>query len=233
MRRAMAFLTPLGGARAPHPSMVAWFPVVGVGIGAAVGGVWWAAARVWAPAVAGAVALTADLALTGLLHIDGLIDTADGLLPHLPRQRRLAVMAEPTVGAFGVAAGAAVLLLRFAAFATMRPNVGTVVAIWCMSRTVMAVTTGAVPYARDEGGLATEMIGAGWRGVAIYGVLVASVVAWIAAGWRADAAVAACAVAGAGVIALGWRRLGGFTGDVVGAAGVVGETVALLVAAAK
>jgi cobalamin synthase len=29
------------------------------------------------------------------------------------------------------------------------------------------------------------------------------------------------------------RRLGGFTGDVLGAAGVVGETVGLIVAAAK
>jgi adenosylcobinamide-GDP ribazoletransferase len=32
---------------------------------------------------------------------------------------------------------------------------------------------------------------------------------------------------------LSWRRIGGFTGDVLGAAGVVGETVGLLILAAR
>ena len=40
-------------------------------------------------------------------------------------------------------------------------------------------------------------------------------------------------VAGAGVVAFARHRLGGFTGDVLGAAGIVGETVGLLVAAAR
>jgi cobalamin synthase len=40
-------------------------------------------------------------------------------------------------------------------------------------------------------------------------------------------------VAMAGVVALAQRRIGGFTGDVLGAAGVVGETVGLLVLAAR
>ena len=35
------------------------------------------------------------------------------------------------------------------------------------------------------------------------------------------------------VVVLAHRRIGGFTGDVLGAAGVVGETVGLLVLAAK
>ena len=45
--------------------------------------------------------------------------------------------------------------------------------------------------------------------------------------------MAAGAVAAAGVIALARHQLGGFTGDVLGAAGIVGETVGLLVAAAR
>ena len=40
-------------------------------------------------------------------------------------------------------------------------------------------------------------------------------------------------VAAGGVVLFGRRRIGGFTGDILGAAGVVGETVALIVAAAK
>ena len=90
----------------------------------------------------------ADLGLTGMLHLDGLADTADGLLPHLTRERRLEVMREPTVGAFGVGAVVIVLLGRFAVFATLRPAPLLVAALWCTSRTAMAAVVDRVPYAR-------------------------------------------------------------------------------------
>jgi cobalamin synthase len=45
--------------------------------------------------------------------------------------------------------------------------------------------------------------------------------------------LAAAIVAAAGVLLLAWRRVGGFTGDVLGASGLAGETVGLLVAAAR
>src|SRR5205085_203816 len=123
MRRALAFLTPIGGAVPPSPDAVRWFPIAGLLIGLAVGGVWWGAAQFWSPAVAAALAVVADLALTGMLHMDGLVDSADGLLPHLDRERRLAVMSEPTVGAFGVVVAVAVLLLRWVALASMSADV--------------------------------------------------------------------------------------------------------------
>jgi adenosylcobinamide-GDP ribazoletransferase len=232
MRRAIAFLTPLGGAAVPDRRTLSWFPLIGAAIGAVVGAVWWATSQVWPAAVAAALTVVADLAITGLLHVDGLIDSADGLLPHLPRQRRLEVMAEPTVGAFGVAAGVAVILLRLTALASTVPSVLLVAGIWCGSRTVMAAGARALPYARPGGGLATAMLGADWRPVAGYGVVGALALACVLNGWRGAVAVAAGIVAGTGVVLLGWRRLGGFTGDVLGAAGVVGETVSLVVAAA-
>src|SRR5438477_9484947 len=153
VRRALAFLTPLGGAAVPDRRTMSWFPVVGALIGLAVGGAWWAADRIWPPMLAAAIAVAVDLALTGLLHVDGLADSADGLLPHMPRRRRLEVMAEPTVGAYGIAVTASVLLLRFGAFASMRPSVLLVAGAWCGSRTVMAVTARAVPDPRTAGGL--------------------------------------------------------------------------------
>ena len=117
MRRALAFLTPLFGASEPRPETLTWFPFAGAALGLVLGAVWWGAERIWPAAVAAAIVVAADLALTGLLHVDGLADSADGLLPHLDRERRLEVMAAPDVGAFGVAAVVAVLLLRWAALA--------------------------------------------------------------------------------------------------------------------
>ena len=132
--------------------------------------------------MAAALTIAADLALTGLLHIDGLVDSADGLLPHLPVERRLEVMAEPTVGAYGVAVAAVVLLLRFAALASMAPAVLLVAGAWCGSRTVMAVTARAMPYARPGGGLATAMLGGDWRPVGAYGVVTAVTLGALAGG---------------------------------------------------
>jgi len=233
MRRALAFLTPLGRAAVPDSRTMSWFPIVGAGIGVIVGSVWWGADRIWPPAVAAALTVGADLAITGMLHVDGLADSADGLLPQLPRHRRLEVMSEPAVGAYGIAVTMCVLLLRFAALASMQPSILLIAGAWCASRTVMAVAARALPYARAEGGLATAMLGGDWRPVALYGVVASVSLGAFAGGRRTEVAVAAGLVASAGVVLFARRRLGGFTGDVLGAAGVAGETVALVVAAAK
>jgi adenosylcobinamide-GDP ribazoletransferase len=236
MRRAMSFLTPFGGAADPAPSALAWFPAAGAIIGLAVGGIWWAARRAWAPPAAAAIAVIADAALTGMLHLDGFADAADGLLPPLPRARRLEVMADPRLGAFGVAGLAIVLLARFGAFASMMPSPVAVAGLWSGSRTAMAVTVRAVPYARPAG-LASAFRSAPAAGLArlagpavlgLAGGLLAVGLAFAGRGAHGLAAVAAEAVAAAAVVLLAWRRLGGFTGDVLGAAAVAGETAGLL-----
>lgn len=235
MRRAVAFLTPVGGAVSPSPSAVPWFPVVGALVGAAVGAAWWGADRLWPPAVAAALAVAADLLLTGALHADGLADTADGLLPPLDRERRLDAMADPRVGAFGVVAVVTALLLRWAAFASREPSVLAVAGVWCASRTVMAVTLLSVRYARP-GGLAASFRGGAARPLPVSAVGMGGAAALVAAGvGLVPAAAAVAAVAGGGmvVVALAVRRIGGYTGDVLGAAGLVGETAGLLVLAAR
>lgn len=233
MRRALAFLTPLGGARTPDRRTLGWFPVAGLVIGGILGGVWWTADRLWPAPVAAAVVIAADLALTGMLHVDGLVDAADGLLPHLPPDRRLEVMAEPTVGAFGVIVALAAGLLRYSALIVMTPNVALLAAVWCASRTVMAVTARHVPYARPHG-LASAFLGDTPNGMAsdLYGIPLAVGVA-IVGGPRAVGAVFAALIGGAAVVNLARARIGGFTGDVLGAAGYVGETAALLAGASR
>lgn len=229
MRRALSFLTPMGGAVAPSPAALAWFPVVGAMLGLVLGGVWWVADRLWAAPVAAAVVVAADLALTGMLHFDGLVDSADGLLPPLDRARRLEVMADPAAGAFGVGVAVVVLLLRWASLAALAPAPWLLAALWCGSRLAMAVVAGTVPYARP-GGLAGAFLGDRRWPVAGVLLLVALVVA---AGGDGIGGAVALVVAAAAVVALAVRRLGGFTGDVLGAAGLLGETAGLLVAAAR
>ena len=87
-----------------------WFPVVGalVGLVAAAGGQLGAQVDPW---LAGLAAMLLWLWVTGGLHADGLCDLTDGLAAaHRDPARLLAVMKEPTVGAFGVMALVALLL---------------------------------------------------------------------------------------------------------------------------
>lgn len=232
MRRALSFLTPLFGASEPRPETLTWFPFAGAALGLVLGAVWWGAERIWPAAVAAAIVVAADLALTGLLHVDGLADSADGLLPHLDRARRLEVMAAPDVGAFGVAVVVAVLLLRWAALATTAPSPLLLGGLWCASRTAMAVAARTVPYARP-GGLASAFLGGRTLSTALIGAVLAPGLAFAGPGVAGIAAVAGVVAGAAGVVALARRRIGGFTGDVLGASGIVGETTGLVVAAAR
>lgn len=228
MLAALAFLTPFGGARTPTPRAVAWFPVVGALLGLALGLVWEAASVVWSYTVLPPVlVVVADLALTGMLHADGLVDSADGLLPHLERDRRLAVMAQPDAGAFGVTVLAATLLLRSSALLSIGPDTVLLVALWMTSRAVMAIGLTSMDYARGDGLATAFRGGASW--VAFAAPFAA--LALVHDVPRATA-VAAAVVAGTGVLLLAQRRIGGFTGDVLGAAGMVAETAGLVVAAA-
>jgi adenosylcobinamide-GDP ribazoletransferase len=145
-----------------------------------------------------------------------------------------------------VAGLAIVLLARFGAFASMLPSPLAVAGLWSGSRTAMAVTARAVPYARPAG-LASAFLpapGAGARpgaaarlaGPALLGLaggLLALALAFAGRGALGVAAVGAEAAGAAAVVFLAWRRLGGFTGDVLGAAAVVGETAGLLALALR
>jgi adenosylcobinamide-GDP ribazoletransferase len=236
MRAALAFLTIVGGAAAPDRRAPAWFAVVGGLVGLAVGGVWWVAGELWPPLVAGLLAVAADAVLTGMLHLDGLADSADGLLPPVDRGRRLAIMATPEVGAFGVTALVLVVGARAAALAAIAPDPVLVAGLWAGSRAAMALTMALVPYARDRGA-ASAFASPDRRPAAVPaagGLLGASVLVVVTLGAGPGTATIAALLAGfAAVLALAVRRLGGYTGDVLGAAGVVAETVGLLAAAAR
>ena len=230
MLSAVGFLTVLGGAHVPDERTMRWFPPVGAAIGGCLAAVWLAADGVWTPGVVAVLVVIADLALTGMLHVDGLADSADGLLPHLPRERRLEVMRGPEVGAFALAVVPVTLLARWVALAGGSIEPLALVGVWTLSRTVMAVVPATTPYARPEG-LASPFL-AGARTTTALWLVPAGAVLVVVHGLLGAVAGAGALAAAAGVVVLARRRLGGFTGDVLGATAVVAETVALLVLAA-
>ena len=241
VRRALSFLTVVGRAAVPNERTLNWFPVVGLAVGAVVGGTWWVAGRWWPASLAAVVAVAVDAAVTGGLHLDGLADSADGLIPPVSRARRLEIMADPRLGAFGVIALILVLGLRVAAFAATPAKVLVVMGLWCGSRTLMALAACTLRSAHSDGGMSAAFQGpargapsaVSRYGVGAYGLALACGAAALGAGSRGLVAIAAEVLAAVAVVWFAQRRLGGYTGDVLGACGVIGETVGLLVLVAR
>jgi adenosylcobinamide-GDP ribazoletransferase len=236
---AVTFLTrvPLGRLVAVDAADVGrgtlLFPVVGAGVGA-LSGTLAVVAYPRLPALAAAgIAIAVSVLVTGAMHVDALADTADAA--GAPRERALEVMRDSRIGAFGATALVLDLLLKAAAVAALLDRggaLGALVAAGALSRAAALPLALALPYPRVEGGPGSVLTGRITWPVVVGAVLVGVGVAVAAAGITGLAMAASVA---ATTICLGgvYRRwLSGATGDNLGAATEIGETVALLVAAA-
>jgi adenosylcobinamide-GDP ribazoletransferase len=199
-------------------------------VGLLVGGVLWALAwigRDLPPLLLAALLLLGWTGLTGALHLDGLADSADAWVGGLgDRERTLAIMKDPRSGPMGVTAVVLVLLLKFAALASL-PLVDT--AMWLAPMLARAAITAAflsTPYVRSEG-LGSALTKAP-RLACMVGVFAAVAVA-ACSGWHGVRALLAVSVVFACWRFACVRRLGGMTGDTLGALAEIAE-VAVLVA---
>src|SRR5579884_1252814 len=117
---ALAFLTvvPVPVRKLPGLAAVArsrfWYPVVGLLLGALLGGATaLLAARLHAPLVAAFLLLAVWVVLTGALHLDGFCDLCDGLFGGRSPEDRLRILKDPHLGTFGLAGGVLLLLGKF------------------------------------------------------------------------------------------------------------------------
>jgi adenosylcobinamide-GDP ribazoletransferase len=236
---ATAFLTRMPVPRGDWPPNIARayraFPLVGAGIGAAIGALDLLLLRTGLPAIAAAaLALGAGALLTGALHEDGLADIADGFGGGRDRAAKLEVMRDSRLGTYGVLT----LLTGFVAKAgalSALPGTDVVLAMMAthaLARAPLAVLAAAMPYARADGLAASA--GRPDSPIALTGCVVAAVIALVALpAATAVIAVFVTAVAAASLAALAQQQIGGQTGDVLGAAEQVCEVAVLLTLAAR
>jgi adenosylcobinamide-GDP ribazoletransferase len=173
-----------------------------------------------------AILLAAWLLLTRALHFDGFLDSCDGLFGGFSPERRLEIMRDSRVGAFGVAGGGLLLLTKYAAIASLPHLTGLLLAP-IMGRWVLSMAIFAYPYAREKG-LGRDMKdNVHWQQV-ILSTVVAVVAAWLFAGWTGLLTFALAA----SVLWLGasfiLRRIPGLTGDSYGALCELAEVAVLL-----
>ena len=232
LRQAIGFLTVLPVAprdEAPKGPARAYFPLVGLALGALLACVDYAARQVLPLPVVGALLLSTMLVMTRAIHTEGFLDCCDGLFGGFTRERRLEILRDSHVGAFAVVGGAALVLLKWSLLAGLPDEVraGLLVVFPCLSRLGMLWTMSAFAYVR-EAGMGTPFLSGANRWQVAIGTLTAAAASVLLLG-AAGAVLLAAAVGLA--VALGrWITglLGGMTGDTYGAVNEVGEVAVML-----
>jgi adenosylcobinamide-GDP ribazoletransferase len=215
---------------------IAWAaPVAGVAVGL-VGGLALALTTLLGlPVLLRAGFATAALVVaTGALHEDGLADVADGFGGGATRARKLEIMRDSRIGAYGAIAIALALILRVGALAAALDGgfwraALSLTLVAALSRAAALTPLALLPPARADGAgaaagrLDSNALAAAW-GAAL---VIALALGLVALGFAH--VLFAALMSGAGalcMVALARRAIGGQTGDVAGAAQQCSEIAA-------
>ena len=179
-----------------------------------------------------ALALAATMLVTGCLHEDGLSDTADGFGGGSTREKKLEIMRDSRIGAYGASALIISALLRWSALSDLASPVYVfcgLVAAHAASRALLPAFMHVLPPARADGlaaGAGTVSSGTVFTGLAI------GLVALLAIGLSGLIPAILClGLAFFAFRLLCQQQIGGQTGDMIGAMQQIGEITALIVAA--
>ncbi len=211
------------------------FPIVGLLIGAAIVTADFGMNLLFPSLLANGITVVALVAVSGGLHIDGLADTADGFFSSRPRERILEIMRDSRTGPMGVVAVMCVLMLKFAAVASVGADTRwqTILMMPFAGRCALAISILLLPYARPEGGLVEVLrTKRSWLHlVRVIAVLV--IVGVLIAGYRGLAMAGVSLIGTLLFASYTYTKIGGMTGDTLGATCEIVELIPPLVAAAS
>jgi adenosylcobinamide-GDP ribazoletransferase len=206
---------------------VSFFPVVGAMLGVILALVDALLAFIAPPTARSALTLTTWVLLTGALHLDGFLDSCDGLLGGGTPDKRLEIMRDERVGAYALAGGILLLLLKFSALLSLTQHWEALVLAPTLGRWGMSLAIFAFPYARPDGLGRSMKDGTGWLQIMI-ATLLTLVTAWYIGQFTGLVLVILAGVTLWIGARFTLRRIPGLTGDVYGALNEVIELVVLL-----
>lgn len=200
------------------------FPLVGAAIGLVLFfWLWLADLLGLGTALTAALALLLPIFLSGGIHLDGLCDTADALGSHQSRERKLEILKDSHIGAFGVITCALYLIIFFAVWCQALPLdrrlMGAVALVPVLSRSCSGLMAVTMPNARSGGLLAVftqpmdlpkaRLVLGAWALLSAAAIVALAPLAGLSA------------VCAAGLVVLYFRvmsrrQFGGITGDLAG-----------------
>jgi len=183
---------------------VGWFPLVGLALGAILAGLDWGVGQIFPAGVSAVLVMAVWLLASGAIHFDGFLDSCDGLFGGKTPEQRLEIMRDHRVGAFAVAGGGLILLLRFAALSALSDRSLALILAPTLGRWAMSLAIVGFPYAREQGLGRALKDHAGWPQAALATVTAISV-ALFAAQWVGLVAAGAALVTSLATLWLGAR----------------------------
>lgn len=202
---------------APDAFSLSFVPLIGAGIGAAVGWTLHALLPHVPISIAILVAALVFVALTGSIHIDGFLDCADALLAYVTPQRRLEILKDPRHGTFAVVAMVVLGGAWIAALASLASaNVWIAAIALGTARCAAIVNAWLYPYAR--GGAVTAAFETRPNALlVVMSALLLGLWAWLICGARGVTALVAAFLISLLLGRWAARKLaGGLVGDVYG-----------------
>jgi adenosylcobinamide-GDP ribazoletransferase len=210
---------------------VGWFSLVGALLGGVLVGLDGFLTRILPGEVTAVLVLAASIVVTGALHLDGFLDACDGLFGGYTPQRRLEIMRDERVGAFGLVGGVLLLLLKWSALVALSNRVTALILALTLSRWAISLAIVAAPYAREKGLGRAMKDHAGPVQIAL-STIVALGVALLAGHWLGLAAVLLVALVTWLAVRFALAKIPGLTGDLYGAISELAEAAVLLIFAA-
>lgn len=209
----------------------AWaFPLTGLILGSIAAAFGWAAAVIGlSNGLMAGFALISLVVMTGAMHEDGLADSVDGLWGGWDKNRRLEIMKDSHIGAYGVIALVLSLLLRWVALAALAQAgqlTVALIAIATLSRTPMVVAMALMPHARKDG--LSASIGRVGTNTATTAVAIAALITVALLGWLGLTVILVAVLAGIAVALIAMHKISGQTGDILGATQQITEIMALI-----
>lgn len=211
----------------------AFFPLVGLAIGALlVGGNWLISPWVARP-LCDALLITLLALITGALHLDGLADVCDGLAARGDRERFLAVMKDSQVGAVGAAGLLFGILLKWQALLAVPVELKwqSLLLFPALARFGQVLTMAGASHARQDGLGAAIAHGTGAVTFTVALATTAAVSFYLLGLKMLVPLAAVCLLTFAGRVFF-QRKLGGLTGDTIGCLSELSEILVLIVIAA-
>jgi adenosylcobinamide-GDP ribazoletransferase len=195
---------------------VGFYPLVGLILGAILYGVNDRLSLILPDLPRAALILSLWVISTGALHLDGFLDACDGLFGGFTPEKRLEIMRDERIGAFGFAGGFLLLLLKFTAIAALPPRSLPLLSVPVLSRWGMSAALVLFPYGREQGVGRVMKDNTSWIQFLI-ATGIALLTAWFTAQGMGLIIFGTAALLLYGLVRFTLTRIPGLTGDIYGA----------------
>jgi adenosylcobinamide-GDP ribazoletransferase len=189
------------------------FPLVGLALGAILGGVAYMAGQALSANLVAIVVIVAIYKLCGINHIDGLADFGDGVIAHGTREKKVAAMKDVSLGRGRVFMAILLGRLRLSDIPGALP-LALLVAEVSAKEAMICFAAFSTSLQKGFGQIMIERTGSRQF---LLGLVISAVLCAAALGPLGLAALAAAQVAALYMVLVAKRNFGGATGDGIGA----------------